>query len=189
MMFPFRWIPAALAGAVLITACADAPTASRSIDRPTASPTASSSPEHSVEEALYDMDGSSYRFACTADGEPAEEDEGELVRMHGQIYEKYATRHDANGGVHLTIQTMPVGLGGIGEESGEAFRVKEQQHAAYSARLSGLTGAWRSELKLTGLETGRTFFMVVRGNYRVSMEGTVVVERVSTSISCKVGRG
>ena len=179
-----RWMPAVLAGAILIAGCDRTPTDVPLFPEPATNVSASAA-DRTVEESLVDFDGVYFSFACSADGEPLDSHEGELVRMHGQMYEKYTTRRDAMGGYHITLQRMPVGLGGIGETSGEAFRAIERQHATYNQKLSGATGAWRAELKLTGKDTGRTFWLVSSGNYRLYADGGVVVEREKQTVECK----
>ena len=178
-----RWMPAVLAGAMLI-ACDRAPTDAPLFTAPATNATAAAA-DRIVEESLIDYDGVFFSFACSADGEPLESHEGELVRMQGHVYEKFTTRRDAMGGYHITLQRMPVELKGTGETSGEEFRAIERQHATYSQKLTGFNGAWRAELKLTGKETKRTFWMVSTGNYRLTAEDEVVVERDKQTIRCK----
>jgi hypothetical protein len=179
-----RWMPSVLAGAILIAGCDRAPTAVPLFAEPATnvSPTAA---DRVVEESLVDFDGVFFSFACSADGEPLDSHDGELVRMQGKVYEKYTTRRDAMGGYHITLQRMPVGLRGIGETSGEEFRAIERQHATYNQMLAGATGAWRAELKLTGKETGRVFWLVTSGNYRLTADGDVVVERDKQTVVCR----
>lgn len=184
MQIWMHWLPALLIAAVFVTACDRVPT-----DLPllvdASSHLARSAAEHVVEESLTDLDGVYVAFSCSAEGEALEPHEGELVRLHGQLYQKSAVRRDAAGGFHVTFQTMPVGLGGIGETSGEEFRAVERQHATYNQMASGYTGAWRSEQKLTGKETGRVFWLVVSGTYRLSADGAVVVDRERQIIACR----
>lgn len=182
-----RLMPAVVAGAIMLTGCDRAPT-----DVPmfvdAASNIAVAAPDHTVEESLTDFDGVYFSFACSVDGEPLEDSDGELVRMQGKLYEKYTTRRDAMGGYHITRQTMPVGLTGTGETSGEEFRAVEQEHATYNQTQAGFNGAWRAELKLTGKDTGRTFWLVFSGNYRLSADGNLVVERGEQTVVCRPGR-
>jgi hypothetical protein len=187
MQTRIHWLPALLIGAVFVTACDRAPTDVPPFDA--SSLVARSAAEHSVEESLTDFDGVYVAFACSAEGEALEPHEGELVRMHGQLYQKYAVRRDAVGGFHVTFQTMPVGLGGVGETSGEEFRAVERQHATYNQTASGYTGAWRSEQKLTGKESGRVFWLLVTGTYRLSADGGVVVDRERHTVECRPAHG
>jgi len=189
MQIRTRPTPALVAALLLATvACADQPITAP-LPALAAAPASAAIPDHEIEEVLYDFDGVHVPFGCSDDGAPLEPGEGELVRLRGQLYEKYAVRRDANGGVHVTIQTMPVGMGGTGETSGEEFRVKEQGHATYGQTHAGSNGSWRETLTLAGRETGRTFALVVSGNYRLSADGDVVAERDGYTVTCKPGRG
>lgn len=187
MKYLTRLMPAVVAGAIMLTGCDRAPT-----DIPmivdAASNIAVAAPDHTVEESLIDFDGLYFSFSCSPDGEPLEYHEGELVRMQGKLYEKFTTRRDAMGGYHITFQSMPVGLFGIGETSGEEFRAVEQEHATYNQTQAGFNGAWRAELKLTGKDTGRTFWLVFSGNYRLSADGELVVVRDEQTVVCRPGR-
>jgi hypothetical protein len=180
-------LPVMLAGALIMTACDRSPTASPMLLQDEMF-VARSAADHEVEESLTDMDGVFFTFACSPEGQPLEQDEGELVRMQGHIYQKYTVRRDAQDGFHITFQTMPVGLAGTGVTSGEPFRVVEREHGTHNQTQAGLNGAWRSELKLTGKDTGRTFWLVFSGNYRVSSDGGIIVDRDRQTVSCKPGR-
>lgn len=189
MQIRTRSTPAVVAALLLATvACAESPITAPPHALAT-TPARAGSPDHEIEEMLYDLDGVLVPFGCSDDGSPLAPGEGELVRLTGQLYEKTAVRRDANGGVHVTIQTMPVGMGGTGETSGEEFRVKEQGHAAYGQTHAGSNGSWRETLTLTGRVSGRTFSLIVSGNYRLSAEGEVVVERDGYAVACKPARG
>jgi hypothetical protein len=186
MKFMTRWMPALVAGAMMLTGCNTDSTVAPLLPQVESSVFASAA-EHTVEERLTDFDGVFFSFACSADGVPIDPEEGELVRMQGQLYQKHTTRRDAQGGFHITLQSMPVGLVGFGVTSGEEFRVIEREHASYNQTKAGYNGAWRAELKMTGQDTKRTFWLVFSGNYRLSAEGDLVVERESQTVVCRPG--
>lgn len=181
-----RTLGALLAGVLSVAACDTAPTAAPIA---AARPNVASASAHEVEESLISLDGVHFSFACSVDGEPIDPEQGELVAMQGQIYEKFTTRRDAMGGYHVTLQVMPVGLSGVGVTSGETFRAIEREQAAYNQTQAGFNGAWRSELKLTGTETGRVLWLVSTGTYRLSAEGDLVVEREALTTRCRPARG
>jgi hypothetical protein len=179
-----RWMPALVAGLVLVSACDSAP-ATAPLAASTARPVVAAAAEHQVEEALYQMEGVYVTFGCTADGVPPEDHEGELIALQGQIYERFALRRDAMGGYHITQQVMPVGLSGVSVVSGEEFRVVERAHEAYNQTQAGFNGRWRYEVRLTGTQTKRTFLLIASGMYRLSAEGDIVVERDEFTTVCR----
>lgn len=134
--------------------------------------------ERSVEEALYDLTGSSTQIECE-NGQSSE-----LVALEGQIFERFAVIDNPSGGVHVSYHTMPVGLKGVGTVSGEEYRVKEQDHGAFGQTLTGLVGSYRQIVRLVGRASGRSFSMVVRGHYRIDANGEITVEREKAIFSC-----
>ena len=97
------------------------------LDAPNDRQQAASAAQRTVEESLYDLSDSVFRFACSDDGEPLPIDEGEAVRLEGNIFERLSVLYDGAGGLHYTLDTMPVGMRGVGLTSGEEFRVSEKQ--------------------------------------------------------------
>ena len=53
--------------------------------------------ERIVFEAFYDMSDSYYSFACSEDGEPIPEADGELIAIEGLIYERLVSLIDGTG--------------------------------------------------------------------------------------------
>src|SRR5688572_9697769 len=85
-----------------------------------------SAAERTVYESLYDFDGSYFVFACTPEGDPLPIDQGEPIRMEGKLFERITVLLKGNGEYHYTEHTMPVGMRGVGVDSGEEFRVTER---------------------------------------------------------------
>ena len=135
--------------------------------------------ERIVEESLYDMSGSYYAIECQ-DGQLSE-----LVALQGQIFERWTLLYNASGGIHLGYHTMPVGLTGVGTESGEEYRVKEQEHGSFRQTLMGATGTYRQSLRLQSRTSERSFAMIVRGHYTVNANGEIAVEREEPVIACE----
>ena len=169
-------------GAVAVLAACD------SGDRLTAPPARVAAPasalfqtggaERSVQEALYDLTGSSTQIECE-DGQSSE-----LVALEGQVFERFAVIYNPSGSFHTTYHTMPVGLKGVGAVSGEEYRVKEQDHGSFGQTLTGLVGSYRQILRLEGRTSGRSFSMVVRGHYTINANGELTVEREKAIFSC-----
>ena len=134
--------------------------------------------ERVVADSLYDMSGSSYAIECQ-DGQLTE-----LVALQGHVFERWTWIYNASGGIHLGYHTMPVGLVGIGTESGEEYRVKEQAHGSYSQTLMGETGSYRQTLRLQSRTSARSFAMAVRGHYTMNANGEITVAREKPVIVC-----
>ena len=147
---------------------------------------AASAAQRTVQESLYDLSDSIFRFACSDDGESLPIDEGEEVRMEGKIFERLSLVLDGAGGYHYMLDTMPVGMRGVGLTSGEEFRVSESSHAVANNRLEGGVGAYRQTLKMVGKDTQRTFWLVAYGNYVISAEGLVRTFRDVLRLECRV---
>ena len=147
---------------------------------------AASAAQRTVQESLYDLSDSVFRFACSDDGELLPIDEGEAVRMEGKIFERLSVLYDGAGGYHYMLDTMPVGMRGIGLTSGEEFRVSESSHTVANNRLAGGVGAYRQTLKMVGRDTQRTFWLVAYGNYVISAEGLIRTSRDVLRLECKV---
>jgi hypothetical protein len=148
---------------------------------------ASDGAERTVFEALYDQSDSFYSFACSEDGEVIPEEDGELIDIEGQIYERLVFLTDGTGEYHYQMHSMPVGLRGIGVTSGEEFRVIEADHMSGSQRSAGGTGSFHGHMKMTGKDTHRTFWLRFGGHYNVAPDGTVKVSRDNLSQECRPG--
>ena len=174
-----RTLATLVLGSLTLAACEQAPT------EMTLEPRFSA--ERTIEQSLYDLTGSYFSFACNAEGEPIPEDEGELVLMEGQIFERITVLQSANGEYHYTQHTMPVGLRGTGVDSGEEFRVTERDHAVANQLLAAGNGMFRQELKMVGTDTQRTFWLVVSGVYRIDQNGEPTVLRGEPRLVCRPG--
>jgi hypothetical protein len=176
-----RWIPALAALTSLIAACDNAPLEPVNGE---AAPQFSAA-ERTVDEALYDLTDSFFAFACSEDGDVLPIDEGELVRLEGKIFERVTLTRDGAGGYHFLYHTMPVGLRGTGVTSGEEFRVTERDHGVGNQRLDANVGRYKQVLKMVGRDTGRTFWMVSSGNYRISADGEFARTRDRETLACR----
>jgi hypothetical protein len=81
---------------------------------------------------------------------------------------------------------MPIGVRGVGETSGEEYRVREAEHATYSQKAGGATGSFRQTLRLAGRDSGRRFRLVSFGHYAVNANGELVVDRSELRLECGV---
>jgi hypothetical protein len=173
---------ALVAASILLAACGESPTQPTQ-HRPQGSPltrAAATATERTVEERLIDMGDipSFTRIEC---------DNGvasELVRLEGKIFERTVYQVNPTGAYHVTRHTMPVGLRGFGETSGEEYRVREAEHGTYSQRATGATGSFRQTLRLVGRDSGRKFLLVSYGHYAINANGELVVDRSTLRLEC-----
>ena len=184
MKHAIRWIPILAAISILAAACDRTQTDFVAPSAP-ANALFSQSAERVVQESLYDLTDSYFAFSCSAAGERLPIGDGELVRIEGKIFERIVYLIDGGEGMHFQLNTMPVGLRGTGETSGEEFRIKETERAGANSTLAGGSGSYRQELKMVGKETGRTFWMIFSGRYRIDGNGDVQLTREKERVECK----
>ena len=141
--------------------------------------------ERSVLESLFDMSGSYFSFPCTADGVLLPITDGELLLMEGQIYERWSTVVDGAGEYHTNINVMPLGLRGTSVETGEEFRVSEENRTIANQRVEGGSGAFRQVIKMVGKDTHRQFHLVAAGNYNISSAGIIITDRFVYREECR----
>ena len=141
--------------------------------------------ERTVFESFYDRSDSLYSFPCTADGELVPFEDGEMIQMEGQVYERWSTVIDGAGKYHTNINVMPLGLRGTSVETGEEFRVSEENRTMANQRLEGGSGMFRQVIKMVGTDTHRQFRLVAAGNYSVSKDGIVISDRFVFVEDCR----
>jgi hypothetical protein len=169
-----------LAVAILLGACDSAPveaTAPVAVT-PRRSSSASGAVERSVEEYVYDLDGSFTQVACD-DGT-----ESELIALEGKIFRRTVSSTNPAGAIHYVSHSMPIGLRGVGTVSGEEYRVREQEHAAVSQRLMGYAGTLRQVFELTGRDSHRTFKIVTIAHYTLNANNEPIVARDEVRTEC-----
>ena len=181
MLSPLTRIPL-LVAAFALAACeqTDTPTAPAAVAA--ISSTAQSNAggaERWVDEHLYDVSGSLFGVEC-ADGRLSE-----LVELQGQIFDRFTVVSNPAGGFNAVYRVMPVGLTGIGAESGEEFRVKLNEHGSWGQTTTGLVGSYRQVLKLVSTASDRSFSLIVRGHYRINANGEIVVDREKLAADCE----
>ena len=171
---------ALLAASILLAACGETPL--QPTPRSPRTPSAAVAPtERTVDERLYDLGDipTLTRIEC-ADGSASE-----LVRLEGMIFERTTYLKDATGAYHVTRHTMPIGVRGVGEQSGEEYRVREADQGTYNQTAMGATGSFRQTLVLVGRDSGSSFRMVFFGSYAVNANGELVVDRSELRLECR----
>lgn len=183
---PRRFVLAASLG-FIAPACDTTPTTPNDavIAEPAFAAASKGGAERIVEEAVYNMSDTYIQFRCSATGEVLDDDEGELVRLHGSIYERFTVVRTPAGSFHTTWHTMPIGLGGVGQESGEVFRVREAEHGNANQTMNGTAGSYRQTRTLVGRDTGRRLTLVFSGTYRIDANDNFVVQKDRERIECR----
>ena len=170
-----------LAAAVLLGACADAPTVPVVGDAPRPSVAGGNGAQRFTYDEVYEFDGDSYFGFTCSDGT-----ESELVQVFGRIAERFTFMVTPSGRIQLVGNTMPVGLYGVGVESGQEYRVveREQGTAHYAPDGSG-GGSMRETFLLRGRETRATFAVSYQVHWKFGEDGELVLERLKVSETCK----
>lgn len=141
--------------------------------------------ERIVLEHLYDLSDSLFSFPCSDANELLPETDGELIEVEGQVYERLTLHTDGAEGLHYRVNTMPVGIRGVGLVSGQEFRITEDSVTIAHQRLTGLAGSYRDTFKLVGKDTHRTYWLVSKGHYVIAADGTVKVSRDTLTTECR----
>jgi len=166
-----------VAFAFILAACDGQPTApaSASIATPTS---VASSVERTVESYISSFEGVLAGFICE-DGTTSE-----LVALEGQLFTRNTVSVNPTGTYHVTSHSMPIGLRGVGVETGQEYRVKEQEHMAVTQAETGYSGTLRNVFVLTGRESMETFKLVTIARYVVTPQGEIVIERQKERWEC-----
>jgi hypothetical protein len=183
-MSSYPRLAALLAASVLIAACGETPLqpSGHRLQPPPLAQAAAGPTERTVEERLYDLsDIPTLTMIECEDGTASE-----LVQLEGQIYERTVYLTDATGAYHVTRHTMPIGLRGVGETSGEEYRVRQAERGTYNQTATGATGSFRQTLRLVGRESGSSFLLAFYGHYAVNANGELVVDRSELRLECNV---
>ena len=181
-----RRISAALCAA-LLAACSDtpssplAPSASRVASgvRSTNATSAANATgaARELQEFLYDLSDSFVQFPC-GDGYT------EVVRLEGQIYERWTVMRDAAGGLHASFHTMPVGLRGVGQESGAEYHISQRESGNFNETMMAVNSRYASKMNVHAPALGLRARLVLGGHYTINANGEVVVEREVLRAEC-----
>lgn len=132
-----------------------------------------------VREQLYDLAGSVVMLPCGEYGLTEE------VAIEGKIFEKVQWIDDAAGGVHITSSWMPIGIRGVGLESGAEYRIAERENIAYNGTQMGATNAYRYSLTWQAQELGTRGTWTIESKVIVNANGEYVVERGNVGATCR----
>lgn len=171
-----------MATTVLLAACDGLPVqpalANDTNAQAAASLSSSNASQRDLSEDLYDLSDVYVQWTCE-DGT-----ESELIAMEGQIYERVSVLWDGASGFHAVQHVMPIGLKGVGTESGEEFRVKEQNQGAWNQSLMGATGFFRQTYRFVGVESKVEFSLTTVSHIAMNANGEYVVDRYTETGKC-----
>ena len=167
-----------LVAVVLIAAACDSSDKNPTGPLPASAQLNSGGADRYIDERFYDLSDSYTAIECN-DGRASE-----LVALQGQIFERFTFQYNPGGNVHVSVHTMPVGVKGVGAESGEEYRVKEQESAVYNSQM-GAVGSYRQILKLVNLESRLKYSLVGGGHYTINANGEISVERDKLILKCE----
>lgn len=137
------------------------------------------SAERVLEEYLWDLDDSFLPLECP-NGSFSDE-----IALEGQIYERHMLVFDGNGGLHLQMHTMPVGVRGVSTITGEEYRVQEREQRTGLKSKNGLRGSYRQVLRVFGKDSHVKYSLVFSGHYNEGPDGEMIVERDRLEIECR----
>jgi hypothetical protein len=140
---------------------------------------ASGPAERLLQESLWDFENSRFPLECP-NGSFTDE-----IAIEGHLYERYMMITDANGGFHLQLHTMPVGMRGVSTITGEEYRVQERQQITALANRNGLRGSYRQVVRMFGKESHLKFSLVSSGHYNEGPDGELIVQRDHFEIECR----
>jgi hypothetical protein len=168
------------AGSALLLAvgCADSST------EPVSGPAlAANQTQAGVQSTLYtwveDVTGVAYQIDCGPDVP------SEAVVLTGQMSYLFNVVVDGRGGVHITSNARPVGLSGVGQSSGEEYRVAEHSHESWLTTPTVRTGSYRSRLTMVGRESKQRFSVIYSGHFAVNANGELVVGKSDYQVECR----
>jgi hypothetical protein len=136
-------------------------------------------------ETLYDVSEGAFVFPCSETGELLPEGEGEPVAVEGYFHERFMSLENPSGGVHYSVNTRPLGIRGVGEATGEEFRVRDSVQFVGHEQGDGLVLSYHQEFEMVGTATQRTFWITARGHYLIQPDGTIRLHRDTLQVGCR----
>jgi len=130
-----------------------------------------------VIEDLYEWDGTVASFPC-GDGFTEE------ILMRGKLYWRATVMEDAALGLHTTLHTMPIDMGGFGLTTGAEYRVAMGEQSVFNTGM-GEAGYYQHTLRVSAPELQLQIRLVIGGRFTTNANGEVVVERPILRSECR----
>jgi hypothetical protein len=111
---------------------------------------------------------------------------GETIEVSGFLHVQSSVTIDKNGGVHLSEQVNPQGVGGFGLTTGDRYRATGLTRDDFSATSSGLVQfTYINRFDMIGQGPGNNFSVHETQHITILPDGTVTVAFDSLSVTCK----
>ena len=109
---------------------------------------------------------------------------GELVNLSGALHVLSTATVDADGGIHLSLKSQPMGITGIGESTGDKYQgtgvTRANLNVTAAAHLTLV-----NNFRIIGQGRGNNFLVHETLVITVNADGTVTVAADHFSIDCK----
>lgn len=111
---------------------------------------------------------------------------GETIEFSGFLHDLITTTIDEQGGVHVTEQTNPQNVGGVGLTTGDRYRGTGLTRQEFSTTASGVFEfTFIDRFDLIGQGPGNNFSVHETVHTTVLPDGTVTVTFDNLSITCR----
>ena len=140
-------------------------------------------PRREVVVDTIDLNGSYQAIPCGVDGDGPYT---EMMAMEGIIVTRSQVIRDEAGGYHASSQWMPVGLRGIGLESGAEYRIAERENINFHSNAMGDGSSFRYVIKWHAPALGTRGTWEVMSHYTVNANGELVRESSAVRASCSL---
>lgn len=160
---------AALVAAMLLAACEQAPTAPDLSFAAAPAATVSGQVERAVYEGTFGLEGWVLHPWCE------ENRDNEFVAMQGEVYERIVMTELPNGRLSGRMTARPIGVYGVGTESGAVYQAVLFESLSVQADETGSRGSARSRMRLRNTATGDTFDVLVVTRFETGEGGFEVV--------------
>ena len=137
------------------------------------------SPHREVTVDTIDLAGSTVAVPCGEDGYT------EMMQMEGKIFVRTQDVRDEAGGFHSIVHSMPVGLRGIGLESGAEYRLSEHEHGNFNDNGMGRGSSYQIRLSWHAPALRARGTWVLTSHFTVNANGDLVRERSELRTECR----
>lgn len=117
----------------------------------------------------------------------ADDGNGELVLFSGALQFLFHFNDDRAGGFHVTSETNPQGMSGIGPVTGDLYQGTGGTGGHTNGAVSGFpyTDSFVNNFRIIGQGTGNDLIVHVNGQFTVNALGEVTVSHVNATSECR----
>jgi hypothetical protein len=111
---------------------------------------------------------------------------GETIEVSGNLHDMFSVTIDSNGGIHVSQQDNPQGVGGVGLTTGDKYRATGVTRSDFSTTSSGVFQfTFINRFDMVGQGPGNNFSVHETEHVTVLPDGTVTVFFDNFSVTCK----